>query len=323
MQLPKRYYLLDNVLEQKFIEGIDLAFFGNSKEVRAHKIHSLLSKKFKGKSYQINYDVEKEKYTLLEFFGEYAQNEGDLDSGGKELTVDFINELKGLGIDGKTVLIDITSIKHPLVFYLVLVLKKYFNPKNLYVCYTEPEKYDTIKGEEVEEVFDLTDRFCEVNSLPGFVRISEHTKDKLLVAVMGFEGSRFNKAFGDVNPSARKTYAIVGFPSFHPNWQYYVYSKNKISIEQSKASGKLIRNTANEPFGVYNSLQKVHDENLEFEMFVAPIGTKPHSLGVSMFAVDNDDVQLYYDFPSHGKKVRTFGVGKSFLYNLTDYINES
>jgi hypothetical protein len=48
--------------------------------------------------------------------------------------------------------------------------------------------------------------------------------------------------------------------------------------------------------------------------------TKPHSLGACMFAIDNPDVQVYYDFPSFGSKTRTIGIGKSFIYNLTDYI---
>jgi hypothetical protein len=41
-----------------------------------------------------------------------------------------------------------------------------------------------------------------------------------------------------------------------------------------------------------------------------------------MFAIDNTDVQIYYDdFHLFGSK-KTVGIGNSFLYNLTDFINE-
>jgi hypothetical protein len=323
MKLFNRYYEFEKLaLDKTFVESIDLLFIGNSKELRAQKVPAFLKENFKGRTFSINYDIEFEKYSLLEIQGAYTLRDEDLNSIGKDLVSEFINDLKKIELDDKTILIDITSLKHPLLFYFILVLKKQFSPKKLFITYTEPEKYDKIKTDEIEDTFDLTERFCEVNSLPGYLRISDYTKERLLVASMGFEGARFNKAFGDINPASRKTYSIVGFPSFHPNWQYYVYSKNKAALSVSKASKLLKRTTANEPFGIYNVLKSIYENNREFELVIAPLGTKPHSLGVTMFAVDHEDVMLYYDFPAYGKKIRTIGVGKSAVFNLTDFIND-
>ncbi|WP_331809273.1 hypothetical protein [Winogradskyella poriferorum] len=270
----------------------------------------------------MNYDVEYEKYSIIESSLNLQIRNEDLQRTGKDLLSTFISDLKEIGIDDKSVLIDITSLSHPVVFYLINILKNKFTPEKLFVCYTEPQKYDKIKTDEVEVKFDLTEKFCEVNSLPGFLRQSDHNKEKILVTTLGFEGARFTKAFGDVNPARRKTFAIVGFPSFYPSWQYYVYSQNQSTLEQSKATELIYRTTANEPFGVYNILEEIKKNNMSYEITVAPLGTKPHSLGVSMFAVKNKEILLYYDFPSHGKKIRTVGVGKSFMYNLTSFINE-
>ena len=195
-------------------------------------------------------------------------------------------------------------------------------PLRLYITYTEPEEYLQQSLENVTKKFDLTEKFCAVNSLPGFLRIPDHNKERLLVVLMGFEGNRFSKAFEDVNPASRKTYAIVGFPSFQPGWQYYVYAENQNVLEQSKANLMIKRVTANEPFGIYNVLDEIKRSNPTCELTIAPIGTKPHSLGVCMFALDHKDVQLYYDFPAFGEKKRTLGIGNSFLYNLTDFIND-
>lgn len=318
-----RYYDLQNLISNEgFIESIDVLFFGNSNELRAERIPSLLRDKFNGKAFSINYDVEYERYTIEQVQATLSLRKEDLKKTGKDLVSTFIKDMKAIGLDGKTILIDITSLKHPMVFYFVQILKKFFNPKRLFFCYTEPEGYEKKYENEFDVKFDLTEKFHEANTLPGFLRIPQHNKEKLLVAILGFEGARFSKAFGEINPAKRKTYAIVGFPSFHPNWQYYVYSKNQSTIIHSQANELIERTTANEPFGVYNILSEIKRYNPQNEITIAPLGTKPHSLGVSMFAVDNEDIQLYYDFPSHGKKIRTEGIGKSLLYNLTEFINE-
>ena len=318
-----RYYDLQNLISNEgFVESIDVLLFGNSNELRAERIPSLLNSKFRGRAFSVNYDVELEKYTIEEVEAFVSKRNEDLQKIGKDLISTFLKDLREIGLDNKAVLVDITSLKHPIVFYLVSILKKSFRPSHLYFCYTEPEGYDKKYENEFDVKFDLTEKFHQVNALPGFLRLPQHNKEKLLVAVLGFEGARFSKAFAEINPAKRKTYAIVGFPSFHPNWQYYVYSKNQSTISQSRAHELIERTTANEPFGIYNILSEIKRNNKNNEITIAPLGTKPHSLGVSMFAVDNEDIQLYYDFPSHGKKIRTEGIGKSLLYNLTEFINE-
>lgn len=321
--LYNRYYELesDHRFEETF-KSIDLVFTGNSSEIRSQKVISLIEEFYTGFIYSINYEMELEKYSIVSSTKKISYRKEDLSTNGKNLMFDFEKDLRKLDIDGKVILIDITSLKHPLLFYFLYLLRNNFTPKKLFLTYTEPEEYVQQKFENVTKKFDLTEKFCSVKPLPGFLRISDHNKQKLLVALMGFEGNRFSKAFEDINPSTRKTYAIVGFPSFQPGWQYYVYSENQNPLEQSKAYLLIKRATANEPFSVYNILTDIKKNNSDFEINLAPIGTKPHSLGACMFAIDNTDVQIYYDFPAFGDKKRTIGVGTSFLYNLTDFINE-
>ena len=324
--LYNRYYNLNSSGNNDFkslYESIDLFFVGNSNETRAKKVISLVNEFYKKEILSINYDIENEKYLIENLSNSNIFREENLVEKGKDLISNFICDLEKIGIEGKNILIDITSIKHPLLFYFLFVLKKNLKPKSLFITYTEPESYQQEKKEDYNSRrFDLTENFCEVKSLPGFARISDHNKERMLIALMGFEGNRFSSAFEDVNPSDRKTIAIVGFPSFQPSWQYYVYSQNQYALEQSKAYSSIKRATANEPFGVYNILEEIKNTNNNYELVIAPIGTKPHSLGACMFAIDNPETQIYYDFPSFGSKTRTIGIGNSFLYNLTDFINE-
>ncbi|MCL9807456.1 hypothetical protein NAT51_18155 [Flavobacterium amniphilum] len=305
------------------LKETDLFFVGNSNEIRAQKVYSLLNTFYKGPIYSLNYDIEFEKYTIEQSSGKFVHRKENIGLIGKDLMQDFKNDLDKIGLEDKNILIDITSIKHPILFYFLALLRKDYKPKSLVLTYTEPEEYIQQKVENVTKKFDLTEKFCSVKPLPGFLRVNDYNKERLLVALMGFEGNRFSKAFEDVNPATRKTYAVVGFPSFQPGWQYYVYSENQYALEQSRAYALIKRATANEPFGAYNILNDIKINNPDYEITIAPIGTKPHSLGACMFAIDNEDVQLYYDFPSFGDKKRTIGVGNTFLYNLTDFINKS
>ncbi|WP_306642748.1 hypothetical protein [Sanyastnella coralliicola] len=319
--LSSRYYDFEDIPEE-VLSKIDFLLVGVCKEERTRKIPTSLKDKLAGRIITIEYDIETEKYILTRSDDMIIDRTEGISEIGTDLIPNFIDELKKLEIDNCSVLIESTSMVHPMLFYALKVFKEEFNLDQLFVTYTEPHKYKQNDEAVTVRRFDLTEKFCNRSSLPGFLRISRQDNDKTLVAIMGFEGNRFSKTYEEVNPSAYSTYAIVGLPSYQPNWQYYVYSQNKEVLEQSKAYLKLDRVTAYDPFGIYNSLQRIMDNIGSNELIVAPLGTKPHSIGSCMFAIDNPDVQLHYDYPFLGKKIRTEGVGKSYLYNLTGYIND-
>ncbi len=318
--LNNRYYELSELPEDLF-NNIDFLFVGICRESRTFKIPELVKKKFEGKIITLEYDMEMEKYLMHDNL-QIMSKSSDVASIGKDLFPFFINDLSELGLEGKNILIESTSLVHPLLFYFLKTLKKDFTLNNLFVTYTEPEKYKQDDEGVVNRRFDLTEKFCNRSSLPGFLRISNQEKDKTLVAIMGFEGNRFSKTYEEVNPAVYKTHAIVGFPSYQPSWQYYVYSQNQEVLEQSKAYDNIDRVSAYEPFGIYNVLKRIVENETNNEIIIAPLGTKPHSIGACMFAIDHEFVQLHYDYPFFGKKIRTEGVGKSYLYNLSIFINE-
>ncbi|XOV92682.1 MAG: hypothetical protein ACFHWX_21050 [Bacteroidota bacterium] len=315
-----QYYLLSSLISSLY-EKVDILLIGDSNELRAQHIPKLFSRKFNGQTFKIHYDLEDKKYEILKI----NPKRDDLLAGKvapqKDLLLEFVNDLHSIGLNGKSILVDTTSIKHPLIFYLLKIFKEKFQIGNLFFAYSEPERYleDTsVKSRK----FELTDRFIGAGTMPGFVRTNNDSKDKLLVVALGFEGNRFKKAFEEVEPSERKTFAIVGFPSFRPNWQFYVYDQNQSALERSKAFHNIYRATANSPFDIYNILTKIKRLNSNSNLIIAPLGTKPHSIGIGMFATDNHEVQIYYDFPSFGKKIRTIGTGDSYIYNLTSFLNE-
>lgn len=318
--LSKRYYDT-NELPANFFESIDLFFIGICKEERTHYIPSLLNGKFAGKIITVEYDIESEKY-ILHNENKIVTESTEDSEGWKDLMPCFFDDLRNLGINDKNILIESTSLSHTLLFYLMKIMRKDFKPKHFYITYAEPKKYEQTGLNMQDRRFDLTEKFCNRSSIPGFLRISNQDKSKTLITIMGFEGNRFSKTYEEVNPAPTKTYAIVGFPSYQPSWQYYVYAMNKEVLEQSKAYNNIYGVTAYDPFGIYDVLKKIVEIEQSNEIVIAPLGTKPHSIGTCLFAMENENVQLYYDYPFFGKKIRTTGVGKSYLYNLSVFINE-
>ena len=315
----KRYYKFGEFSEDLF-EQIDVAIIGICKEDRSSHIPKLLIGKVR-RLITIEYDIEREKYEIYDL-GKIVKAESDISDSGKDLLPNILDDLELLELDGKNVLIESTSLSHPILFYLIKVFKENFNLQKFFVTYCEPEKYVQNDDTPINRRFDLTEKFCNRSSLPGFLRLSGQENERTLVTIMGFEGNRFSKTYEEVNPAAYKTYAIVGFPSYQPSWQYYVYSQNKGVLETSKAHGCLDRVTAYDPFGVYNALKRIVESENKNEIVVAPLGTKPHSIGSCMFAIDYEDIQLHYDYPFLGKKIRTEGIGNSYLYNLSAFVNE-
>ncbi len=318
--LNKRYYEIQE-LPVDFFESIDIFIVGICKETRTHLIPSKFDQKSKGKLITIEYDIELEKYIIYND-NNIKTNSSEMNNNWKDLIPCFIKDLEEIGINEKSILIESTSISHALLFYLLKTLRNDFRPKNVFVSYTEPKKYDQTNNQIQDRKFDLTEKFCNRSSIPGFLRVSNQEKPKALVVIMGFEGNRFSKTYEEVNPSPTKTYAIVGFPSYKPNWQYYAYAMNKEVLEQSKAYNNIYRVTAYDPFGIYDALKKIIKVEEKCEVVIAPLGTKPHTIGTCLFALKHENVQLYYDYPFPGKKNRTIGVGKSYVYNLSVFINE-
>tara|TARA_R110000782_G_scaffold237188_1_gene323520 strand:- start:258609 stop:259574 length:966 start_codon:yes stop_codon:yes gene_type:complete len=316
-------YIEIKELPSGFEGKIDYFFVGPCVDDRSKKVYEEFKPNMSGKLISISYNIENEKFLLEEVQELQEKLDTDrIDAEGCNLLPDFITQIENLDINNKVILLDATSLMHPLLFYFIKVLRQYFTPKNLFICYTEPKKYKQKDNSFINQSFDLTEKFCDRSSLPGFLTLSRNKKNRLLVAIMGFEGNRFSKTFEEVNPTVRKTMAIVGFPSFHPSWQYYVYSQNREVLEQSKAYLSIYRASAFEPFEVYNILDAIKKNNPDNDIIVAPLGTKPHSIGACMFCIDNEDVSLHYDYPFFGKKIRTDGIGKSYIYNLSSFINE-
>ena len=231
-----------------------------------------------------------------------------------------------MSIGGSNLLVDITGISQPAIFFLLKVLREDVRPARLFFAYTEPYRYKAKDWPTSEDVFELTERFIGLKALPGFIKKPVRDRRLIVVLFIGFEGKRAKYVCDTMEVSSDDIRVVFGLPGFRPGWQYLAYGSNQSMFEHFQAYRFLWRAAANNPFEAYNAVDEIRVNLIQsglsdFEIAVAPIGTKPHAVGAAIFALHNPLVaRLVYDFPVKARRYRSEGYGATWIYNLTELV---
>jgi hypothetical protein len=187
----------------------------------------------------------------------------------------------------------------------------------LHVVYAEPESYQPHPSPASPTVFDLSLDFQGIAPLPGFARLagpSDETKT-LLVALLGFEGNRPSHLASEID-SVPVVVPVVGVPGFRLEYPAFTVACNRTFLEEYRAHSNIRWARASCPFEAFATLTELKEEYPDYYMYVAPVGTKPHSLGAVWFALENPTTtELLYDHPVR-KPGRTKGLGLIHVYEI-------
>jgi len=307
---------LDN-LNREWMQSIDIFIFGDSTDERVLHLPKKLFPVFKGVAYKFSYDVTGESCIISRVSSVKSVVE-ELYSG--DITVGLSPILERIGVLGKRVLVDITGMKHPAFFYLFKLLIEEHKPGFLFAGYSEPKRYVPHGSTEVEERFQLFEGYLGVHALPGFTRLPNTEMSKLLVAFLGFEGTRLQHVYDDQQPGDGNIVAVVGFPAFRPGWQNLTIAANEPALYSTRSYRFLRSATAFSPFDAYRVLCDLRLDRPKQHLVVAPLGTRPHALGAALYAIKNSDAYLLYDFPIEVVEHRTERVGKCHIYHLSSFL---
>jgi hypothetical protein len=325
--------------QEKFDLNIDnAAYFGNKIDIfitsgvstnqeRSLKTRSLIGEGFNGITIYIDTNLQQDKFSLCVT---------DL-KGNKILTQPeciitpylrrFFKQsdvFKEYSIHNSNICIDITMIPHVLIFNLCKIFVKEIKPRNFFATYTEPKYYKKNNKEKLDsclddEDFDLYEEILGKNyTVDGFSKI-KRIDDDLLVASLGFERQRLLALFDKIEPRGGLI-PIVGFPSFKPGWNITAINMNYKVIEDASAEGYIRSCESSSPFDIYSKLKKIYNQKSdEYNIMIAPFGTRPNCLGATIFALRHKGCQLIYDFPVE-KNFRSVGVDSSYFYILSSYL---
>lgn len=311
---------LDNKTAEYFSAEIDILVCGfrkdSDKDERFDHVKKLLTK-FKGLIFYLGTDENAES---LDF--SIISSNGDLvdTQYGLNLIPDLRKFLNANNVEKSSICIDITCLQQPILFLLIKLLLSDVKPKKLYAAYTEPKRYKKLQhlGSEDEE-FELYERIVGCNySVPGFAKINREDKE-LLVAPFGFERQRLISIYESVEPKGGLI-PILGFPSFVPGWNLTALYMNYKVLADSESEQKIRYCEASSPFGVYKLLEELYEiYSGDFKILLAPLGTRPHSLGAAIFATKHRQCHLIYDFPVE-KTFRSEDILKANMYHLSNFL---
>lgn len=220
-------------------------------------------------------------------------------------------------IGEQPVLLDVSALPHYVWAPILKCLYSYNIPFR--VLYTEPESYKPHPSPASDSLFDLSIKFEGLAPLPGFVKLfGPEDEDKCIyIALLGFEGSRPERLALQIDPQP-KVIPIIGMPGFQLEYPAFAVACNRNLLQQYNAHSELRYARASCPFEVYHVLESIHQDYPEYYLYIAPVGTKPHSLGAIWYAIVNpNQTEIMFDFPIQ-KSDRTNGIG---LIHIYDFLN--
>lgn len=219
------------------------------------------------------------------------------------------------GVHEDVVYLDYTGLSHHV--WAPLLRSALAAGKTVRAVYVEPKEYRRSDTPREGEIFDLSERIGGVAPLPGFASLNPDTDDAILIALLGFEGSRFAHIVELVQPPGDRIIPIIGVPGFRPEYPFHTYLGNQPALEQTKAWRHVRYARANCPFSAFYALTDVGSQWPNGALKIAPIGTKPHALGAVLFyLVSGRDIELIYDHPVR-KERRTAGSGRVNIYHVS------
>jgi len=238
-------------------------------------------------------------------------NNGDID----ELVALVDEDSLGGIVDHENLLIDISGLPHHI--WAPILKSAYKNQVNTRVMYAEPESYKPHPSPASDSLFDLSIEFGGLAPLPGFVCLNGPLEDDkcIFVAALGFEGNRPERLAFQLDPPP-KVVPVVGVPGFQLEYPAFTIACNRNLLEEYRAHSDVRFARASCPFEIYKTLENLRSDFPGHYMYLAPIGTKPHSLGIILFAIANPDfTEVMFDYPIR-KKGRTRGIGIIHIYNF-------
>jgi len=216
---------------------------------------------------------------------------------------------------GDSIYLDISGLAHHV--WAPLLRVAYQKRSTLKVVYIEPANYRPHPSPASSTAFDLSSAFGGLAPLPGFTRLSgpaDETKT-LFVAMLGFEGNRPERLALQMD-SVERVIPVIGVPGFRLEYPAFTVACNRSFLEEYRAHGDIRYARASCPFEAFDTLAELQRDYPDHYMYIAPVGTKPHSLGAVWFALENPTVtELMYDHPVR-KPGRTQGLGLTHIYDL-------
>lgn len=220
------------------------------------------------------------------------------------------------GLRGR-VAIDLTGLEHRVWAPLVAALLR--ESDELVALYAEPDDYRRVG--DSGNVYDLsTSRGIE--PIPGFASLRPRSaEDTYFAPLLGFEGARLAHIFDQEEVDSVRTSPVIGSPGFRLEYPTRTYLANRSALALDHMERRVELARASCPFEAYRALDRIRLRTSGAFLRIAPIGTKPHSLGAVLFAIKHpQSSELIYDHPVKSTG-RSSGTKSIYVFEVTAFMN--
>ncbi len=188
------------------------------------------------------------------------------------------------------------------------------------ILYVEPLSYrQQIMRSQVldKRDFELSEEFPGYIAIPGSTLILTDRYPQRGIFFLGYEERRLERVLEDYQMIIPSRCSVVfGVPAYKPGWEMDSFANNIRIIREKNIIGDIYFCGAGSPLSVIKLLDEIYNSlNTKERMFIVPIGTKPHGIGIALFSSIHTDVGILYDHPKR-KKGRSKKVSKWHLFSI-------
>ena len=255
-----------------------------------------------------------EKVVLVEPIGDEVVTVTTSEDEATRLSLRNSSQAESI-LKSEQLLIDVSGLPHHVWAPMLKAARR--AATRLRVLYAEPKAYKFHPSPSSATLFDLSEEFGGIGPLPGFAHLSGPTNEQqtLFVPMLGFEGSRPESLLMHISPLP-KIIPVVGVPGFQMHFPTYTIACNRELFVEYGAQTEIRLARASCPFEAYRVLTQIQRDYPDHYMYLAPVGTKPHSLAAVWFALDHPgSTEIIFDHPTR-KTGRTVGVGTVHIYDF-------
>lgn len=252
----------------------------------------------------------------------------DIGPSDSKLFVNIYDEIKGLekfkhtfenydGAENKKIVLDMSVMVKPFIFILLKYLISIKRIGELYIIYTEPKSYHKTKLEMFSASNNhFTKGTINTGEIPSYSGIQDLNKRNALIILLGFEGERPLEVSNAINPDI--TIPVNGFPAYRPEFKDGSLILNDELLKEPDVFKKLMYAPANDPFETKNVFEDILSEYTnEYNISIAPLGTKPMALGSCFFALQHPTCRIIYPYPLKYNFKYSKGYGTTWVYLTT------
>lgn len=196
-------------------------------------------------------------------------------------------------IDGcKSISVDITSFPRQEALMLLHVLDSLASSPRVRLFYSEPQQFGT-----EQEGGWLTRGVLDVSSVPGFGGVQRPGKREVLVLFLGLEDERAAIVRSRLQPAA--TVYIFPEPGFRKALDGASTRIHRLLLSDTEQQTVLSSIPANGISQARDSVLDLHEQlKADFDIVVAPLGTKMQTLGVYEAARQRIAIQVVHALPA-------------------------